>query len=246
MRKAFVAVLATCVLVGTAAAQAPQGDQPQPNQPSQREGGQQGQQGKQGQRGQPTEVMAERMSMTATVEKVDKKKRQLMLTDDQGNKFKVEVPKEAMKNLESLKPGDKITADYYSSVALKLQKGEKGAPGAEETMMERKAAKLPGGLVAKKVSATVEVEKVDTSANTITVKGPTGESDTIKVTDPLLQSKLANIKPGDRIQASYAEAIAIRVTPSTQQSSNQPSPGQPPSGQSPSEQAPPSGQQSRR
>jgi hypothetical protein len=238
MRKAFVAVLATCVLVGTAAAQEPQGDQPQPSQPSQPGGAQQGQQGKQGKQGQPMEVMAERMSMTATVDKVDTKKRHVMLTDDQGNKFKVAVPKQAMKNMESLKPGDKITADYYSSVALKLQKGEKGAPGAEETtMMERKAAKLPGGLMAKKVSATVEVEKVDTSANTITVKSPMGESDTIKVTDPELQSKLANIKPGDRIQASYAEAIAVRVTPSSkQQSSSEQQPGQ----------SPPSGQQSRR
>ena len=238
MRKAFVAVLATCVLVGTAAAQEPQGDQPQPSQPSQREGGQ-GQQGKQGMRGQPMEVMAERMSMTATVDKVDAKKRHVMLTDDQGNKFKVEVPKQAMKNLESLKPGDKITADYYSSVALKLQKGEKGAPGAEETaMMERKAAKLPGGLMAKKVSATVEVEKVDTSANTITVKSPMGESDTIKVTDPAMQSQLANIKPGDKIQASYAEAIAVKVTPSSKQQSSME--------KSPSGQESPSGQQSRR
>jgi Cu/Ag efflux protein CusF len=92
--------------------------------------------------------------------------------------------------------------------------------------------------MAKKVSATVEVEKVDTSANTITVKGPMGESDTIKVTDPAMQSQLANIKPGDKIQASYAQAIAVKVTPSSKQQSSME--------KSPSGQEPPSGQQSHR
>ena len=68
-------------------------------------------------------------------------------------------------------------------------------------------------MVAKKVSATVEVTKVDKAENELTIKGPTGDLDTIKVSDPQTQAQLENIKEGDRIKATYTEAVAISVTP---------------------------------
>ncbi len=219
-RNVVATLFATCVLAGTATAQEPQPrEQPsqQPQQPRERQPGMGGQQAA------PTEVMAERMTVTATIDKIDHKKRQISLKDEKGNEIKVDVPKEAMKNLESLKTGDKITVDYYSSVALSLQKGEKGAaPPSGEAMMERRAAKLPGGLVARKISATAEVVKVDTAANTVTIRGPTGEMDTIRVTDPAMQAELSRLSPGDRIHASYSEAVAVRVTPQAPQAKQKP------------------------
>jgi hypothetical protein len=156
--------------------------------------------------------MAVEMSATATVEKVDKTKRQLMLKDKQGKRFAVDVP-EDVTGFEAIKKGDRITIDYYSSVALALDRGKDGmAPSAEETsMVQRTPAKLPGGVAAREMSATAEVVKVDTTANTLTVKGPEGV-DTIHVTDPELQADLAKLKKGDKIRATYAEAVAIRVT----------------------------------
>jgi Cu/Ag efflux protein CusF len=236
-RFVIAAVLATCVAVGTAAAQEPQDQPPSQQQPSQQPPSQQQppseqqpseQQpseqpmGKEGQAkqqaGAPTQVMAERMSATLTVEKIDMKKRKLTLKDEQGHTMKLDVPKD-VKNLESIKEGDKINVDYYSSLALSLRKGEQGkTPSASETVAaERTAAKLPGGIVARQVQATVEVVDVDTQNNSVTVKTPAGEQDTIKVTDKQMQQQLANIKPGDRIQAKYQEAVAIRVTPPAQQ-----------------------------
>jgi Cu/Ag efflux protein CusF len=236
-RFVIAAVLATCVAVGTAAAQEPQDQPPSQQQPSQQPPSQQQppseqqpseQQpseqpmGKEGQAkqqaGAPTQVMAERMSATLTVEKIDMKKRKLTLKDEQGHTMKLDVPKD-VKNLQSIKEGDKINVDYYSSLALSLRKGEQGkTPSASETVAgERTAAKLPGGIVARQIQATVEVVNVDTQNNSIVVKTPGGEKDTIKVTDKQMQQQLANIKPGDRIQAKYQEAVAIRVTPPAQQ-----------------------------
>ncbi len=162
----------------------------------------------------PTQVMATKQSATATVEKVDAKKRTLLLKDEQGDEFKVNVP-EKVTRLDAIKKGDTITLDYYEAVSLSLKKPDAGkAPSANETMMaERTPGKLPGGVVAKKVSATVEVTKVDKAENEVTIKGPGGDLDTIKVSDPEMQAQLENIKEGDRIKATYTEAVAISVTP---------------------------------
>jgi Cu/Ag efflux protein CusF len=191
----------------------------QPSQQPMGKEGEQGQMGKEGQQGQMggagTEVMAERMSATATVEKVDMAKRKLTLKNEQGQTFKVDIPA-SIKNANKIKKGDKINLDYYSSVTLSLHKQEPGgkAPSAEETEMgARTAAKLPGGVVAKEVTASAEVTKVDAANNMITLKLPGGDTDTIHVTDPQLQSKLSDIKVGDRIRAKYTEAVAITVTP---------------------------------
>jgi hypothetical protein len=156
----------------------------------------------------PIEVMAERMSATATVDKVDTKKRQLTLRDDDGNQFRVNVPADVT-NFRDIKGGDRITLDYYSSVALALQKGAKGKATATTTE-ERVAGQLPGGLVARKMSATAQVVKVDADTNVLTLKTPAGR-ETVHVIDPEMQSELANLKKGDRIRATYTEAVAVTI-----------------------------------
>jgi Cu/Ag efflux protein CusF len=161
----------------------------------------------------PTEVMAEKTSATATVEKIDTKNRQLTLNDDQGNSFKLDVPA-SVTRFDSIKKGDKIAVDYYSSIALSL-KGNDATPPSEgtTTMKERTPGALPGGLMARKITASVEVMNVDKTANKLTIKGPNGDLDTVDVRDPSMQADLAKIKKGDKIHASYMEAVAVTVKP---------------------------------
>ncbi|MGE3459284.1 MAG: hypothetical protein AB7O24_29495 [Kofleriaceae bacterium] len=158
--------------------------------------------------------MATKVSTMTTVQKVDKTKRQLMVKDSQGSQFKVNVP-EDVTNLDAIDNGDRVAIDYFTSVALSIEKAKKGkAPSASATTMaERTVAPLPDGQVAQKVSATAEVLKVDKTANKLTIKRPAGQVDTIDVSDPQLRSKLATLKKGDKIHASYTEAVAVRLTP---------------------------------
>ena len=166
----------------------------------------------QGMGGQGMAMAAEKESATATVEKVDKAKRRVTLMDQEGNPVTVTVPKN-VKRFDQIKKGDQVTVDYYESVGVSLQKAEPGAqPSAKETIGEaREGGKLPGGMVARQMSATAIVQKVDTSENTVTIKGPEGMMHTIHITDPQMQKELANIKQGDRIQSTYTEALAIDV-----------------------------------
>ncbi|NVB81356.1 MAG: hypothetical protein HOV81_23370 [Kofleriaceae bacterium] len=177
--------------------------------------GQQGQgmQGQQGEGMRGKQVMAQELTVTATVEKIDKDKRMLTIKTEKGDTVQVKVP-EQLKGLEKLKTGDRLQIDYFQSVALALKKPEAGAkPGATETTMaERTAGPLPGGLAARKISATVEVMKVDKQDNEVTIKAPNGQEHTIKV-DESMSSELDKLKTGDRIKANYTEAVAVSVMP---------------------------------
>ncbi len=183
------ALFATPLISGTAAAEDPPAQQQQ----------------------SPSAMMATKSSASATVLKIDAKNRQLTLKDDQGTSFKVDVP-DSVSRFDAIKKGDKIAVDYYSSIALALNKSDETSEGTA-SMKERSPGPLPGGLVARKVSATVDVVNVDKTANQVTIKGPSGELDTVDVRDPAMQADLSKLKTGDKIHASYMQAVAITVTP---------------------------------
>jgi hypothetical protein len=194
-------------------------DQPgQAQQPSQMQQPSQGQMPSEAQppsqRPMPSQTTTQKMSASATVEKIDIKKRELSLKDEQGNQFMVEVPEDVTR-FENIKKGDKVNVDYYESVALSLKKPEKGEkPSASEmTMSGRAAGNLPGGMTGRRITATATVTKVDVANNKVSIKAPDGKMDTITVSDPGLQSDLGKLKKGDRIQATYTEAMAITVSP---------------------------------
>jgi Cu/Ag efflux protein CusF len=152
---------------------------------------------------------AERKSMTANVVRVDTTKRHLVLQGEDGKEMTLQVP-ESVKRLDEIKPGDKIKVDYYSALGISLNKGGE-AGGAERTMTERNKGKLPSGTIAHQESGTVEIVKIDKDKNQLTVKRPNGDMDTIDIKDPDLQSKLGDLKEGDKVQATYTEAAAITV-----------------------------------
>lgn len=196
--------LLTWLTMGTAFAQQPSAKDT--GQPSAKDTGQQPSTGQ-----MPSSTVGEIMTASATVQKVDVKKRDVSLKDAQGNEFVVNVPEDVTR-LENVKKGDKVTVTYKQSLALSLKKGGAMTP-SETQMAERQAGNLPGGGAGRQITASVKVMKVDPEANKITVKDADGKTDTINVSDPQLQSQMKEIKPGDRIQATYTQAVAMSVQP---------------------------------
>jgi len=200
-----LAAAALCVMAGTAAAQKTPDEGMDKSQQKNEDMPKQGEA-----EAQPTALMAKKMTASATVDKIDKKDREVTLRDADGVKFKVTVPDD-VKKFDAIKKGDKVTLDYYSSVALSLQKSDAKPTADSEMMMARTPGELPGGVVAQKVDETVTIEKVDKKDNKVTVKLPDGESDTIHVTDTDLQARLDKLKKGDKIRATYTEGVAISI-----------------------------------
>jgi hypothetical protein len=151
------------------------------------------------------------VSETATVEAINPDTREITLKGPLGNEVSFVVD-QRVKRLNEVKVGDKITADYYMSIAAELRE-----PTADEqqhpiTLLEG-AGKAPpgtspaaGGLRRYKVVTTVE--GLDRPTQTVTIKGPRGNYLTVRVADP---SNLTKMKIGDNIVVTYTEALAISV-----------------------------------
>ena len=190
----------------------------QPQQPQQQQAQQQAQQQQQQQRQpqqqpqqQPQDVVREetqRVQVTATVESVDREQRTLTLESPEGDRFVVEVSEE--ENLAQIEPGDRLNVEYFESVALSLQRQPMTGTRTET---QETTEELPEGLeYGRRVTASAEIVRIDPEANLVTFRAP-GTERRVVVIDPAHQRKLQDLSPGDQVQVTYTENVAVSLEP---------------------------------
>ena len=107
--------------------------------------------------------------------------------------------------------GDLVKVQYYESLAFEVTKpGQAGGAGATAGVASAKPGEKPAGIAAGQVTVTATVEAIDAKKNRVTLKGPEGKTQEIKVKDP---KNLVNVKVGDQVVLTYTEALAISVEP---------------------------------
>lgn len=155
-------------------------------------------------------TIAATVTVSARVEAIDQKTREVTLKGPQGNLTTITAGPD-VRNLAQVKVGDMVTVRYVEALTLTLKKGGKElvASKESETGARAKAGERPGGVVARQVEVTADVIAVDAKTQTITLKGPKQTVD-LKLRDPE-QFKL--VKVGDQVQAVYTEAVALAVEP---------------------------------
>jgi translation elongation factor P/translation initiation factor 5A len=149
------------------------------------------------------------VTVTATITSIDLNTRELGLKGEDGKMMTLVVPRD-IANLDKVKVGDTITTTYAVAIAAEILKpGEKPAPIKSSSM------KQGGGEVVSAVqhSAVLKINSIDLATNSVTVTGPKGNTETLMVKRPELQEKLKTLKPGDEVQLTYTEAMAIKVEP---------------------------------
>lgn len=147
---------------------------------------------------------------TAVVERVDQRKRTVTIRRPDGKRITLPVD-EQVKNLPQVEPGDEVVVAYYESIAFDVLSPDSDAtPGvveSAETESVKKGTK-PGASEARMVTVTSTIESIDRAMPAVTLRGPEGESHTIKVRDP---QKLEGLEAGDLIELHYTQALAISV-----------------------------------
>jgi len=150
------------------------------------------------------------IAVTATVEAINVNKRKVVLRTQSGNVQVINVKPE-VKNFDQVEIGDKVTAEYYQSVAVHI--------GSPDEIPEERAASLQVTAPEGEKPAMVEVDvidviatvaKIDKKNRMVTLIGPEGNSVTARV-DPRV-GNLENIKEGDKLHIRYTDAVAITVT----------------------------------
>ena len=149
------------------------------------------------------------VSETATVQGVDLATRIVTLKGPKGKVFDVKAGDE-VRNLEQVKVGDQVKAEYYQSIAVEvLTPGQ--APGGIQASVELDRAKLgekPAGIIGRQLTVTAKVEAINKTEMFVTLKGPEGKTLDVKVTDP---KNLENVNVGDEVVITLTEAVAISV-----------------------------------
>lgn len=151
---------------------------------------------------------AREVKMRGTISAIDKENRTVTLKGPKGRTVTLDVNDPA--KLEALKVGDPVVGTYIEAVAIEVKKAGSAARGAavEERRVGSKPGENPAGVIARQVSVTATITAVNKQAPSVTIKGPKGNVETVKVKDA---RNLANVKAGDLVEITYTQALAVAL-----------------------------------
>ena len=149
-------------------------------------------------------------SYMRTISAIDAEARMVTVKGDGGAEAQINVGPEA-KNFGQLKVGDRVTMELTRALALELRKSSTAEISRQDEAdkVGAQAGEAPGGAIGTRTKIMAEVTAVNPESKTVTLKGPNRSID-LAVEDP---AQLANIAVGDRVEATYIEAVAFQVTP---------------------------------
>jgi hypothetical protein len=133
------------------------------------------------------------------VESVDVQARQVLLHLPEDALLTLTVPPE-VKSIDKLKPGDHVAVKYYDAAVIHLAK----------TDMAPTAKSASGTTANGEVQGVRTVMGIDSSRGTVTLADVQNHVETISLPDPLL---LKTLKPGDRVDVTYKEAVDVSLDP---------------------------------
>lgn len=160
----------------------------------------------------PVTAAAAGVTLQGQITALDKSSRAVTVTGADGGSLSF-VAGPDVRNFNQLKVGDNVTLDYRAAVALDLQpagSGEVGVTTSQAGTVPVRGA-IPGGARSNTVNIVTEVVAVDPVANTIALRGPSGNTQLIAVEREDLRAKLPNVKRGDLLRISYTEAVALGI-----------------------------------
>jgi hypothetical protein len=160
--------------------------------------------------GTPGKATATRaMRVTATVYSIDPASRILVLQHDMGGVETMKVGPE-VKRLEEFSVGDTVVVEYEQGLALEFQPAGSEwvppTPVATDALSGKDQG--PGASSASGMKGTVTITAIDAGKRLVSILGPGGNVLKVKA-GPKVQ--LEKLKVGDRLLATYVEALAIKL-----------------------------------
>jgi ribosomal protein S17 len=147
------------------------------------------------------------VTLRGTVESIDKEKQTVTI---KGPQRTLTVQVRDPKKLDAIKVGDPVVGKYYEAVAIEVKKAGTAAPGVttQQGMATSKPGQTPAGAVGEQVTITATITAIDKKAQTVTLKGPEGRTETVKARDP---KNLEAVQVGDLVEITHTRALAIAL-----------------------------------
>ena len=153
--------------------------------------------------------VANAVELQGVVTSIDAANRMIEIKGGTGREYLVEVGSD-VKSFNQIKVNDIVTVSMLEAVALELKKSSSGFREKTEKTEVTKApaGSKPEAQILRRVTVVADIIAIDLAKQQVSLRGPKRIIDLV-VTDA---SKLANLKVGDQVEATYATGIAISVT----------------------------------
>lgn len=158
----------------------------------------------------PAVGAASLIMLSATVTAVNQETREVTLKGADGKELAITVGEE-VKNLPQVAVGDQVEVAYYESVNVEVLGPEQAEPGATamSALETAEPGQKPAGAMATELSVVATIDAIDKDAETVTLKGPEGNTKTVKVRNP---ANLEKVAVGDQVMITLTRAVAVDVT----------------------------------
>jgi ribosomal protein L35AE/L33A len=158
----------------------------------------------------PAVGAASLIMLSATVTAVNQETREVTLKGPHGKELAITVGEE-VKHLPQVAVGDHVEVAYYESVNVEVLGPEQAEPGATamSALETAEPGQKPAGAMATELSVVATIDAIDKDAETVTLKGPEGNTKTVKVRNP---ANLEKVAVGDQVMITLTRAVAVDVT----------------------------------
>jgi len=148
------------------------------------------------------------VQVRGTIAAIDKDQSTVTLKGPKGRMVTLDVKDKS--KFDVIKVGDPVVATYMEAALVQLKKAGTATPGvsSQETRVSSKPGETPAGAVGREVTVTATITAIDRKAHTVTIKGPDGNTETIKAKDP---KNLDAAKVGDLVEITYAQPLAVAL-----------------------------------
>ena len=149
----------------------------------------------------------------ASVVSVQKAERLVGLRGPDGRVVTVKAGPE-VRNFDQIAVGDTVVTSYYEAIGFALHTpGAADESGVDLVAGRAKPGAQPGAVVGAVARTTVTIESVDAKSDTVTFRGEDGLVRAVPVRTDEGREFARKLEPGDRVDITYTEALAIRVDP---------------------------------
>jgi Cu/Ag efflux protein CusF len=158
----------------------------------------------------PGGAMVEAVSITATIEKIDPKTREITLKGPKGG-LSTFIAGDEVQRFNELKKGDQVTFDYTEGIAIDVQKATEAPKMVEQQSIKRsKPSERPGGTLETVGFMTARVEEIDYKTRKVKLLLPEGPALNFTAGDQV--KRLNEVKKGDEVVVQYIQKLSIKVS----------------------------------
>ena len=152
-------------------------------------------------------VVKDKVTIKATIEAIDSTNRIVTLKGPKGDVMSLPVDEDVVR-FDQMKVGDKVTAEYFESVAYEIEATGAKTPTGDAVAAAPIAGSKPAGAAIAMTVDKVTIQAIDPVTPAVTVKTADGNVLSFRVRH---KQNLKGVKVGDVVVVTHTKALMISV-----------------------------------